>query len=130
MIQSIVASLTGPITGLISEFITDKDKQAELSYKIATMAATQAHEQTVAQLAINKVEAAHKNIFVAGWRPFIGWTCGLALFNNFLIVPYMVAFSITVPSLNMGEMMPILGGILGLGGLRSWEKSKGVAREK
>jgi hypothetical protein len=129
-IAAIVSTLTGPIAGLISEFVLDKDKQAELSYKIATLAATQAHEQTIAQLAVNKTEAAHKNMFVAGWRPAVGWTCAVAMANNFILVPYMVAFGFDVPSLDLAEMMPVLLGMLGLGGMRSFEKAKGVAREK
>lgn len=126
-----VAALIGPVTSLISEFITDKDKAAELAHKVATQAESHAHAIKLAQIGVNKQEAAHKSIFVAGWRPFIGWVCGIALANNYLVAPYVTAFTeVVVPSLSLGELMPVLLGMLGLGAYRSWEKGKGVAREQ
>ena len=122
---TIAASLVGPLSGLLSEFIEDKDKRNEMAHKVATMAATQAHTETMAQLEVNKVEAAHKSLFVAGWRPAIGWICGLAMFNNYVVAGYF-----DVAAIELGEMMPVLLGMLGLGGMRSYEKTKGVAREK
>jgi hypothetical protein len=126
-----VTALIGPVTSLISEFITDKDKANELAYKIATRAEENAHAIQLAQIDVNKTEAASKSVFVAGWRPFTGWSCSLALANNYLITPYVTAFTdVTVPTLDLNVMLPVLLGMLGLGGMRSWEKSKGVAREK
>ncbi len=93
------------------------------------MAATFANEEAKAQLEVNKVEAAHKSLFVAGWRPFIGWVCGVAMASNFLLMPYLVAF-IDVQPLDLTVMMPVLMGMLGLGTMRSVEKVKRVAREQ
>jgi len=125
-----VTALIGPITGLISEFITDKDKAAELAYKVATRAEENAHTIKLAQIDVNKTEAAHKSLFVAGWRPAAGWVCVTAMGNNYIVVPYVDAFSgLTVPVLGLGELMPVLLGLLGLGAYRSFEKTKGVARE-
>ena len=123
--MSILNALIGPVTGLLDKFIPDADTKVKLAHEIATMAESQHHTEVLAQLEVNKQEAAHKNLFVAGWRPFIGWTCGLALFNNYLIMAYVDA-----NPMDISTMMPVLLGMLGLGGLRSYEKVSGVARSK
>ena len=73
--MSIVASLVGPVTGLLDKFIEDKDQKARLSHEIATLAEKQSHEALKGQLEINKMEAAHNSFFLAGWRPAIGCIC-------------------------------------------------------
>lgn len=86
------------------------------------------------QLDINKAEAASGNAFVGGWRPFIGWICGAAFAWNWVGLPiamFVLAYvgkPITLSQADMTEMMPVLMGMLGLGALRSYEKTKGVAR--
>ena len=105
--------LIGPVTGLLDKFIEDKDQKNALAHEIATLATKQAHEASMGQLEVNKTEAAHQSVFVSGWRPFIGWTCGLGMFGNFITIPFS----------NF-----ILMGMLGLGGLRSFEKVKGVTK--
>ena len=133
-ITSLLSTLVEPVTGLISEFVVDKDKAAEIAYRISTLAATQAHEQTLGQLEVNKAEAATGSLFVGGWRPAVGWCCVAAMAVNFIVTPLfgplIEAYTVVkmVP-LDMSEMMPILLGLLGLGGMRSFEKSQGVARK-
>lgn len=123
--------LITPITSLLGKFIEDKDEANRLAYQISTMAEKHSHELSKGQLEINKQEAAHKSMFVAGWRPFIGWTCGIAMASNFVVAPYIMAFfTVNIPLLDLSEMMPVLFGLLGLGAYRSYEKVKGVAREK
>lgn len=87
------------------------------------------------QAAVNQQEAAHGSIFVAGWRPFIGWVCGTSLAYTFVLQPLVqflcVMNAVTfdpalLPVLNSGELMTVLLGMLGLGGLRTYEKFKGV----
>lgn len=88
-----------------------------------------------AQMEVNKEEAKHVSLFVAGWRPFCGWVCGSALAYHFIVLPLMT-FLITVyqwevpplPVFDMGTLMTVLLGMLGIGGLRSFEKVKKVAR--
>jgi hypothetical protein len=126
-ITDIVKGLAEPVTDLISEFITDKDKAADLAFKVSTMAATQAHAVTLAQIGVNKSEAESGSLFKGGWRPAVGWVCGLALFNNFIVVPYAIAFGLEMPTLSMGELMPVLLGMLGLTAARSIDKKNGVA---
>lgn len=77
------------------------------------------------QLEINKVEAAHKSIFVAGWRPFIGWICGLGLFYNVLVHP-IVSIWYALPPVNADLLYPVLMGLLGLGAMRTVEKMNGA----
>lgn len=125
MLGDLVKGLIGPVTGLISEFIEDKDKANEIAYKLATMADEHAHENAQGQLEVNRQEAAHKNMFVAGWRPGLGWVCVLALGNNYLLVPYVA----DAVALDTAELMPLVMGMLGLVGARSVEKVQGVARK-
>ena len=76
---------------------------------------------------INKVEAQHRNIFVAGWRPFIGWVCGFALAYNFVLRDLLIWFlgqEQVPPALQMENLMTVLVGMLGLGGMRTFEKLK------
>lgn len=84
--------------------------------------------QIAGQLEINKVEAANPNVFVSGWRPFIGWICGVGLAYQFLIYPILIAFVPKVQQLDMGTLITLLGGLLGLGTMRTVEKLNGVAK--
>ena len=85
--MTIIKSLIGPATKLLDKFIEDKDQKNALAHEIATMAEKHAVKLAKGQMEINKTEAAHKSLFVAGWRPFIGWTCGVAMLSNFLLIP-------------------------------------------
>lgn len=86
------------------------------------------------QLNINAEEAKSSSTFVAGWRPFIGWVCGVACAWNWIglkIAIFVAAYfghQIDMSPADVSEMMPVLLGMLGLGGLRTYEKTKGVAR--
>lgn len=126
--SAIASILIGPIAELLGKVIPDKDAANRLAFEIATLAENQAHQQIMAQIEVNKAEAENANWFVSGWRPGAGWVCVAAMANNFLIVPYAIAVGIEVPTLELGEMMPVLLGMLGLGGMRSYEKRSGVAR--
>jgi hypothetical protein len=130
---SIVGALIAPVTSLISEAIEDKDKAAELAFKVATMAAEQANSEVLAQLAVNKAEAESGSLFVGGWRPAVGWVCVAAMALNFIVTPLfgpaIEAYTkIVMTPLAMGEMMPILLGMLGLTAARTFEKQQGVAK--
>ena len=122
--------LVGPVAALLDKVIPDADERSRLAHEIATLAERQAHELAKLQVGVNRKEAAHRTLFVAGWRPFIGWSCGIAMTSNFLVAPYATAFGLEVPPLDLSEMMPVLLGMLGLGTLRTYEKAKGVSREK
>ena len=131
---NLLGSLVQPVTGLLDKFIEDKDQKNKLAHEISTMAERHAQELAKGQLEINKAEAQSRNIFVAGWRPFIGWTCGVAMAYNYVVHPIMIFrlaqldYLVALPALDLGEMMPVLMGMLGLGGLRSFEKYKGISK--
>jgi hypothetical protein len=90
------------------------------------------NELVKGQMSINEAEAKSSSVFVAGWRPFIGWVCGSALAYQYIISPFLVftlsAFSVktTIPVLEMSELMTLLFGILGLGAMRTFEKKIGI----
>ena len=131
-----LGSLVGPVTGLLDKFIEDKDVKNKLAHEVATMSEKHAQELAKGQMEINKTEAAHKSLFVAGWRPAIGWICGLGMASNFILIPmanFVLALTgspVVVPLLDTGEMMPVLMGMLGLGAMRTYEKKEGVQRDK
>jgi len=131
-----ISALIGPVSAILDKVIPDKDLKEELSHEIATMAERHAQEQVMAQIEVNKVEAAHNSMFVAGWRPAIGWICALGMAGNFLIIPFvnmaldLLETGVDVPLIALSEMMPVLMGMLGLGAMRTFEKTKGVSREK
>ncbi len=127
--MSIVSQLVGPVTGLLDKFIEDKDQKAALAHEIATMSEKHAHEALKGQLEINKAEATHKSLFVAGWRPCIGWVCALGLFYN-VILANIIGIWIDVPEVDTTLLVPVMMGMLGLGAMRSYEKVQGVSREK
>lgn len=87
------------------------------------------------QMEINKIEAANSSVFVSGWRPFIGWVCGAGCAWNWLGLPIalfaceMMGKHIEMKPADISEMLPLLMGMLGLGGLRTYEKVAGVARK-
>ncbi len=86
------------------------------------------------QMQVNAVEAANSNVFVSGWRPFVGWTCGVAFAYHYIIQPMalfvMASFgkALTLPAFQMESLLTVLLGLLGLGGLRTYEKHRGLTK--
>lgn len=129
MANPIVDAVTGAFSGIIKP-ILDKwipDAKDRLEAEQALFNASQA--VTMAQIEVNKIEAGSQSIFVAGWRPAIGWVCGGAYAYHFVLQPFMVfilqAFgnSVLLPHLDIGELSMVLFGMLGLGAMRSFEKT-------
>jgi len=131
-----IEQLIAPVTSLLDKFIEDKDKKNAIAFQLSTMAERHAQELAKAQIEVNKTEAAHRSLFVSGWRPAVGWTCCLGLASNYLLIPManfalaLADSAIKVPVLDISTMMPVLMGMLGLGALRTTEKVKGVNRNK
>lgn len=131
-----LSQLIGPVTGLLDKFIEDKDKKNAIAFELSTMAERHAQELAKAQLEVNKAEAAHKSLFVAGWRPAVGWVCVAGMAGNFIVIPLanfalaLAGSAVSIPLVALSEMMPVLMGMLGLGAMRTAEKVKGVQREK
>lgn len=130
-----ITQLIGPILTLLDKVIPDADKKQELAQQIATMAEEHAQQLALAQIEVNKTEAASTSVFKGGWRPFIGWTCGVAFAYHFVVQPVLV-FALAaqggavpdLPAFDMESLMTVLMGMLGLGGLRTYEKLKGVTK--
>ena len=116
-------ALIGPVASLLDKFIPDADTKNKLAHEIATLAEKQAHEVALAQIEVNK-EDAKGNWFQAGWRPACAWVCVAGFTVNFLISPLADPFGIMVPQADISTMMPVLLGMLGLAGARSFERVK------
>lgn len=131
---------------LIDRLFPDKEKQAaeRAQAELELLRLTQSERMqdkanevqlALAQVSVNAEEAKSDSVFVAGWRPFIGWTCGSAFAYAFLVGPLITqissayGYSFPLPPIDMDNMMYVLGGMLGLGGLRTYEKVQGVARK-
>ena len=129
-------ALNGPVAGLLDKFIPDADQKMKIAAELSTMAERHAQELAKGQLEVNKVEAASKSMFVAGWRPAVGWVCVLGMAMNFIIVPLgnfglsVANIQVVIPMIDTSQMMPVLMGMLGLGAMRTVEKVQKVSREK
>ena len=116
---NVITGIIDKVVDNVDRFTLDKEEKANLIAEI-----------NKAQLEVNKVEAGSTNIFVSGWRPFVGWTCGIALCYHFVLQPFLVfllysfGYQIDLPAFQMETLTTILFGLLGLGGMRSLEKVK------
>ena len=133
--MTVIQSLIAPVTGLLDKFIEDKDQKAALAHEIATMSQKHAQELSLAQIAVNKAEAQSGSLFKGGWRPAVGWVCAIAFLYHFLlkdIIMFVCAFAgVDIPDLpefDMSTLLTVLGGMLGIGGLRTYEKEKGLTK--
>ena len=130
----LITTLLPSIMDVAGRFLPeDKEKRAAAEREIEAKLTESLANIDLAQLAINK-EDAKGNWFQSGWRPFIGWSCGFALAYTYVMQPILTfglaqaGYLIDLPAVNLGEMMPVLMGLLGLGGLRTFEKVKGISK--
>ena len=118
---------------LLDRFIPDPEQKAQAEMEFIKMAADGELKQVIAQLEINAREAAHPSVFVAGWRPAFGW-CGAAGFVYATILQPVLSWTAAVkgwpepPTVNIDLLWVVVTGLLGIGGLRSWEKGKGLTK--
>ena len=115
---------------ILDKFVPDPEAKAKAAAELRSSLMA----WDMAQTEINKAEALHKSIFVAGWRPFVGWTAGLSLALTYVLFPLvqfgfnMYGMRVEVPDVGAGAMMPLITAMLGFGGLRTFEKMKGLAK--
>ena len=133
--MSFLNSLIQPVGDILDKVIPDQDLKRKLSHEIATMSEKHAQQLALAQIKVNAAEAASGSLFKGGWRPFVGWVCGVAFCYHFILQPviiFVVALvGIEIPELpefDMGTLLTVLGGMLGIGGLRTYEKQKGLTK--
>ena len=124
-----IASLLPVASNLLGKFIEDKDTKNKLAHEIATMAEKHAQQLALEQIKVNQEEA-KGNWFQSSWRPLIGWICGLSLMINYMVSPILAGFGIVIPQADMSVMMPLLFGMLGIAGMRSYDKTKKVDTKK
>jgi|TARA_R110001583_G_scaffold50880_1_gene158751 hypothetical protein len=115
----VVGKIIDKVAGHVDKFTLDKEEKAQLIQEI-----------NKAQIEVNKIEAGSTNLFVSGWRPFVGWTCGFALCYHFVLQPFLMFVLLSIgkpmelPVFDMSTLTTVLFGMLGLGGMRSFEKIK------
>lgn len=118
---------------LIGRFFPNEEEKRKAEAEFLTLAAKGELQQVIAQLEINAREAAHPSVFVAGWRPFFGWAGGMGFVYATIGQP-LLAWVAAVkgwpapPSLNLDLLWVVITGMLGIGGLRTFEKAKGVTK--
>lgn len=128
-------SILPSLFGLVDDLFTSDDERAEAKRKLVELE----QQGRLAQIAVNAQEASHESVFVAGWRPAIGWLCGLILAWTFILRDLIILtlaiaapdFDVSrLPDPDLGMVLTVLGGMLGLGTLRSVEKVKGANRNR
>jgi len=136
----IPALFVGPVAdllnGILRRVLPEKMSEAERAALEIELAKVD-WQATLGQLDVNRAEAQSESIFVAGWRPFIGWVCGSALAWSFVACPLLTwclaaagAEVPPLPALDSAALMPVLLGMLGLGGLRTVEKVQGANKRR
>jgi hypothetical protein len=129
MLPTLVPALTEVLDRVIPDQAAAAKAKLEMEAKLLEAATAQASQQAE----INKLEAQHSSIFVSGWRPYIGWVCGMAIAWAFLVAPMLswllplTGVVAVVPPLQTEFLLELVFAMLGLGGLRTFEKLKGVA---
>jgi len=131
----ILGDIISAVKDLASEVIVDKDKKNEVLVKLKELedqADARFHEELMGQIEVNKIEAAHPNIFVAGWRPAIGWISAVGLGWQFVVAPFVETAARffgwlgKMPVIDAELLLTLVLGMLGLGAQRSFDKAKGV----
>jgi hypothetical protein len=129
LLPTLLPALTEVLDRVIPDQAAAAKAKLEMEARLLEAATAQASQQTE----INKIEAGHASIFVSGWRPYIGWVCGMAIAWAFLVAPMLswllpvMGVVAVVPPLQTEFLLELVFAMLGLGGLRTFEKLKGVA---
>ena len=124
-------SAVGAVGNVLDDLFTSKEEKAQAEMVLEKLR----QQPDKLQVELNKVEAGHRSVFVAGWRPFIGWVCGFAFAYHYILQPFLV-FSISalgyelpeLPAFEMEALQKVMMGMLGLGTLRTFEKMQGKAK--
>ena len=123
-----IDKLIQPVSDIVGKFVKDKDLQAKLDHELQTLF----HEANLAQIELLKENAKSNNWFQNSWRPFVGWICGVAMLYHFILQPLLhtvltaSGLQVALPDFEFSQLSTILMAMLGMSGLRSYEKTKGV----
>jgi hypothetical protein len=130
----IITALLPVISSVLDRVIPDTAEAAKAKAEMEMRLIESANQAALAQVEVNKAEAASGSVFVGGWRPFIGWVCGAALAYQFIVAPLalwgcqIAGLSVPPPPSLDGMLWELIFGMLGFGGLRTVEKLKGVSK--
>ncbi len=130
----IVTALLPALGTLIDRLIPDRAAAEKAKAEMEQQLVTAANAAAMAQVEVNKVEAAHSSVFVAGWRPSIGWVCAAGLAWAFVLAPIaswalvVLGIKAELPAIHTDYLLELVLAMLGIGGLRTFEKLRGVAR--
>lgn len=130
ILGDVLGDILDPVADIVSEVVVDKDKKNEILLeleKLKDRGNERLHEQALAQTAVNKQEAASGSVFVAGWRPFVGWVCGAGLVAQVILFPFLNGVAGIDIQFDTELLLATLGGMLGIGTMRTVEKIKGVS---
>ena len=130
----IVTALLPALGTLIDRLIPDRAAAEKAKAEMEQQLVTAANAAAMAQVEVNKIEAAHSSVFVAGWRPSIGWVCAAGLAWAFVLAPIaswvlvVLGIKAELPAIHTDYLLELVLAMLGIGGLRTFEKLRGVAR--
>ena len=130
----IVTALLPALGTLIDRLIPDRAAAERAKAEMEQQLVTAANQAALAQVEVNKIEAAHSSVFVAGWRPSIGWVCAAGLAWAFVLAPIaswalvVLGIKADLPAIHTDYLLELVLAMLGIGGLRTFEKLRGVSR--
>jgi hypothetical protein len=130
----IVTALLPALGTLIDRLIPDRAAAEKAKAEMELQLVQAANAAAMAQIEVNKIEAGHSSVYVAGWRPFIGWVCGAGIAWAFVVAPVaswallVLGIKTELPSIQFDHLFELVLAMLGIGGLRTFEKLRGVAR--
>ena len=131
---ALVPALLPALGTLIDRLIPDKAEAEKARNQLEAQLVTAANQSALAQVEVNKVEAGHSSVFVAGWRPSIGWVCAAGLAWAFVLAPVaswalmVLGIKAELPAIQFDHLFELVLSMLGIGGLRTFEKLRGVAQ--
>ena len=134
----ILGDIIGAVKDIVGEVVVDKDKKNELNVRLKELedkTDERFHQELMGQIEVNKVEAAHPSVFVAGWRPAVGWISATGLGWQFVLAPFTetvarwVGWTGTMPVVDTESLMMLILGMLGIGAQRSFDKMKGTGTD-
>lgn len=115
------------VSSILDKVFPDKTEADKAKARLLELQMNGELQQIVGQIEINKTEAANSNLFVSGWRPSVGWVCSAALAYEYLVRPLLITFGIPAAPIQSDTLNTLLFALLGIAGLRSIDKIKGVA---
>lgn len=115
------------VSSILDKIFPDKTEADKAKAKLLELQMNGELQQVMGQIDINKVEASHQNLFVSGWRPSVGWVCSAALAYEYTVRPLLITFGLNAAPIEVDTLNTLLFALLGVAGLRTIDKIKGVA---